>query len=261
MDIILYNILAAFCSLLFGYLFGSIPTGVIFSKVFFKSDVRNYGSKNSGGTNVARVYGKWYGISVILLDMVKVAIPLFCVWAIYQFSPLQEVFFNNLGKKMWNVSLYIYLAPLGASLGHCWPLYANFRGGKTVSVFCGFIIATNWLIFLVGGITFFTTLKKSKYVSLSSMFTAIIGILFSWVIFILKVTLLTNQPPFIQELTMWGAGNFVTCGWEYASVVTIIGLLLIIRHKANIIRLINGKENKIGSKKKITTCETCEVSK
>lgn len=250
MDIILYNILVGFSSLLLGYLFGSIPTGVIFSKLFFKSDVRDYGSKNSGGTNVARVYGKWYGITVILLDMVKVAIPLICVWAIFTFSPLQEVFKNNLGKEMWNVSLYIYLAPLGAAIGHCWPLYASFKGGKTVSVFCGFVIATNWLLFLLGLFSFFFTLKKSKYVSLSSIITATVGIVFSWILFILKVTCLSSQPIFIQELTMWGAGNFVHLGWEYSSVITIIGLLLIVRHKANIIRLINGNENKIGQKKK-----------
>ncbi len=249
MDIILYNILVGFCSLLLGYLFGSIPTGVIFGKIFFNSDVRNFGSKNSGGTNVARVYGKKYGIIVILLDMVKVAIPLIAVWAIFKFSSLQAFFADQLGKEMWNPVLYIYLAPLGASLGHCWPLYAGFKGGKTVSVFCGFAIATNWLLFVTGAATFFITLKKTKFVSISSMLTATVASILAWVLFILKITLLANQPVWLQELTMWGAGNYVVCGWEYASVITIIAALLIVRHKANIVRLLNGTELPVGSKK------------
>ena len=250
MDIILYNILVGFCSLLLGYLFGSIPTGVIFGKVFFHSDVRDFGSKNSGGTNVARVYGKWYGITVILLDMLKVAIPLFIVWAVFKFSSLQSWFAEGLGQPMWNPTFYIYLAPLGAALGHCWPLYAGFRGGKTVSVFCGFAIYTNWFITILGALTFFGTLKKTKYVSLSSMLTAAVGTLLSWTLFILKITALKDQPIWLQNITMWGAGEFVVCGWEHAMVVTVIAALLVIRHKANIKRLIAGTENKVGSKKK-----------
>ena len=85
MDIILYNIIVGFCSLLIGYFFGSIPTGVILCKLIYGKDPRQDGSKNSGGTNVGRLFGKKMGVLVIALDMIKTAIPVGVVWGILTF--------------------------------------------------------------------------------------------------------------------------------------------------------------------------------
>ncbi len=239
MDIILYNIVVGFCSLLFGYLFGSIPTGVIIGKVFFHRDPRKEGSHNSGGTNVGRVFGKKAGIFVIIFDMLKCLIPTVSVWAIVKFSGLATL----LASDAWTNFhvLYIYLAPLGVAIGHCWPIFAGFKGGKAVATFCGFIISSCWLGFLVGLIAFFTTLKIKKYVSLASIITAISATLLTWVLYILKV----NVPTFTVDIFMWGAGSYLVCGWEFASVTTMIAFILIVRHKANISRLLKGNERKI----------------
>ena len=190
MDIILYNILVGFCALLFGYLFGSIPCGVIVGKVFYHRDPREEGSKNSGGTNVGRLMGKKAGLIVIFLDMVKCVIPLIVVWAIFKFSPLLATFEANLGQAMWDDGIfYIYLTPIGVSIGHCWPVFANFKGGKAVANFGGYGLATSWFTSLFGFGAFFITLKIKKYVSLGSIMAGIFSIIAAWGMFALQFVL------------------------------------------------------------------------
>ena len=242
MDIILYNIIIGLSTFLIGYFFGSIPTGVILCKLIYHKDPRQEGSKNSGGTNVGRLFGKKMGLTVIILDMIKTAIPLVAIWLVFAFSPLKEVFEQNLGQKMWDDGvLYIYLAPLGAAVGHCYPVFARFRGGKAVATFGGFGLATSWFCSLMGFGTFFIALKSKKYVSLASISAAIAVIIFSWGIYILQFFI----PENFWHFFMWGWGGYVLAGWEYASVATAISILLIVRHAANIGRLIRREERKI----------------
>lgn len=242
MDIILYNIAIGLISILIGYFFGAIPFGIIIGKVFFHRDPRNEGSGNSGGTNVGRVFGKKVGFICIILDMVKCIIPMIAIWAILKFSPVKELFFNHLGKEMFDDGvLYIYLSALGALIGHCYPVYVGFRGGKAVSTYAGFGIATSWGIVVLGIITFFTTLKKTKYVSLSSIMLAIFSTIFSWLLFGLNFII----PEAYRNIVMWGNGNYMIFGWEYAVVVTVGAILLIVRHTPNIKRLLKGTESKI----------------
>ena len=242
MDIILYNIIIGLSTFLIGYFFGSIPTGVVLCKLIYHKDPRLEGSKNSGGTNVGRLFGKKMGLTVIILDMIKTAIPLVCVWLVFAFSPLKEVFEQNLGQKMWDDGvLYIYLAPLGAAIGHCFPVFAKFRGGKAVATFGGFGLSTSWFCSLMGFGTFFIVLKAKKYVSLASISAGIAVIIFSWGIYILQFFI----PESFWHFFMWGWGGYVLAGWEYASVATAISILLIVRHAANIGRLIRHEERKI----------------
>lgn len=242
MDIILYNIIIGLSTFLIGYFFGSIPTGVILCKLIYHKDPRQDGSKNSGGTNVGRLFGKKMGLTVIILDMIKTAIPLVAIWLVFAFSPLKEVFEQNLGQKMWDDGvLYIYLAPLGAAIGHCFPVFARFRGGKAVATFGGFGLATSWFCSLMGFGTFFIALKAKKYVSLASISAAIAVIIFSWGIYILQFFI----PENFWHFFMWGWGGYVLAGWEYAAVATAISILLIVRHAANIGRLIRHEERKI----------------
>jgi len=242
MDIILYNIIVGFCSLLIGYFFGSIPVGVILCKLIYGKDPRQEGSKNSGGTNVGRLFGKKMGILVIALDMIKTAIPLVSIWAVFTFSPLKATFEANLGAKMFDDGiLYIYLAPLGAAIGHCYPIFAKFKGGKAVATFGGFGLSTSWFMSLIGFSTFFITLKAKKYVSLASICAGISVIVFSWAVYALQFVI----PESFWHFGMWGWGSYLLAGWEYASVATIISLLLIVRHSPNIKRLVNHEERKI----------------
>ena len=242
MDIILYNIIIGLSTFLIGYFFGSIPTGVVLCKLIYHKDPRLEGSKNSGGTNVGRLFGKKMGLTVIILDMIKTAIPLICVWLIFTFSPLKSVFEQNLGQPIWDDGiLYIYLAPLGAAIGHCYPVYAKFKGGKAVATFGGFGLASSWFCSLFGFGTFFVVLKAKKYVSLASMSAAIAVIISSWGIFALQFVI----PESFWHFFMWGWGSYVLAGWEFATVATLISILLIVRHAANIKRLVHHEERKI----------------
>lgn len=242
MDIILYNIITGFCCLFIGYIFGSIPTGVIIGKVFYHKDPRLEGSKNSGGTNVGRLMGAKAGLTVIFLDMLKLVIPLLTVWSVLKFSGIMQTFETNLGQPMWdNGVFYIYLAPLGAAIGHCWPMFAHFKGGKAVATFGGFGLATSWFTSTIGFAAFFITLKLKKYVSLSSMIAALFASLAAWAMYIVK---LVAHPSF-SDMGMWGWGDYLHAGWEYATVITIISIILVIRHAPNIKRLANHEERKI----------------
>lgn len=242
MDIILYNILAGFCSFFLGYILGSIPTGVIIGKVFFHLDPRSAGSKNSGGTNVGRLMGKKAGLICILLDMIKCVGALLIAWSVFKFSPIMSIFETNLGQPMWdNAVFYIYLAPLGAVVGHCWPMFIGFRGGKAVATFGGFGLATSWFCSLIGFGAFFITLVLKKYVSLASIIASIAATLSAWAMVIMQAFV---NPSFFN-IGMWGWGDYVLAGWEYATVITIISAILIIRHIPNIKRLISHTENKV----------------
>ena len=242
MDIILYNIIIGLSTFLIGYFFGSIPVGVILCKLIYHKDPRTEGSKNSGGTNVGRLYGKKMGLAVIALDMIKTAIPLVAIWAVFAFSPLKETFEANLGQPIWDDGvLYIYLAPLGAAIGHCFPVFANFKGGKAVATFGGFGLATSWFTSLMGFGTFFIVLKAKKYVSLASISAGIAVIITVWVLYGLQFVI----PESFWHFFMWGWGDYLLAGWEYATVATLISILLIIRHSANIKRLVHHEERKI----------------
>lgn len=236
MDIILYNIIVGFVALLLGYFFGSIPVGVILCKLVYGKDPRLEGSKNSGGTNVGRLFGKKMGITTIVLDGIKTVIPLIIVWSIIKFSSLKdslELFVDG--------RLYIYLAPLGAAIGHCYPIFAKFRGGKAMAAFAGFGLATSWFVFLCGLAVFFITLKIKKYVSLGSILCCVFSSIIAWVIFALQCVI----PESFWHFFMWGWGSYVLAGWEFALVTTLISLLVIVRHSSNISRLVHHNERKI----------------
>lgn len=242
MDIILYNIAIGLISILIGYFFGAIPFGIIIGKTFFHRDPRNEGSGNSGGTNVGRLFGKKVGLVCIILDALKCIIAMLIVWAILTFTGVKELFIDKLGQPMFRDGVfYIYLAAAGALIGHCYPIYVGFKGGKAVSSFGGFGFATNWALIIFGVTGFFITLKKTKYVSLSSIVLAIISTVFSWLLFGLNFII----PEAYRNITMWGNGNYMIFGWEFASVVTLGSILLFVRHIPNIKRLLSGTESKI----------------
>lgn len=186
------------------YLYGSIPFALVIGKLFYNTDVRESGSGNLGGTNAGRVLGKKAGLAVILLDASKCCISIL----------IARIVANHFGLHQD----IIYLCALACVIGHCYPIFAGFRGGKAVSVAIGYAFMTNIYAFVIAIVVFLITLKISKYVSLSS-------ILGSLVILILS--------PFI--------------GYSSIGIMTnaCIVALLIYKHKANIGRIKNGTESKI----------------
>ena len=190
--------------ILLGYLYGSIPFALVIGKVFYNTDVRESGSGNLGGTNAGRVLGKKAGISVIVLDALKEVI-------IFYLSSYLSLKFNlNPDIK--------YIAGLACIFGHCYPIFAEFRGGKAVSTSLGYFLCIEPLYAVVAIVVFLLVLKISKYVSLSSISTALI---------VLCIT------PFLA----------VSITAKLCMLVAVI--LLVYRHKDNIKRIKNHTESKI----------------
>lgn len=204
--------------LLLGYGLGLIQTGYIFGKTK-KMDIRDYGSGNAGTTNAFRVMGAKAGFIVFLGDFLKSFIPCMLVLHIFRYQ---------YGYKY----LYTLYMGLGVILGHNYPFYLNFKGGKGVASTAGVLTALDLRIMLACLIVFLLTVVKTRFVSLASM---LVMLTFVIMCFILS-----------HKWFMWMSARALT---EFRLLSFIIGLLSIYRHKENIIRLIQGNENKLSFKK------------
>lgn len=198
------------------YLLGSIPNALIVSKTFKGVDIRDYGSKNMGATNVNRVMGFKYGIIVFIFDAIKAGLI---------------VFLFTSGLLDWDVDWLVFkINPLFygliAILGHMFPIFAGFKGGKGVACCTGIILAYEPLLFLIAFIVFVLVLIWKKYISLSSIISVIIAFALSF--------LFKNDGELDYYL-------IITLG--------VITLFIIIRHIPNIKRLIKGTESKFTIKK------------
>lgn len=250
MDIILYNIITAILLVLIGYVFGSIPNGIWIGKVFFHKDVRDYGSGNSGGTNAGRVFGKKIGLLVIVLDGLKVIVPLYVCWAILTYVPMHnglpliptaiDKFSKDTSEYLINWPIY-WIVVVGSTLGHCYPCFSGFRGGKNVSTLVGFGLSTSWMFGFIPGIIFLILLKIKKMVSLASITMGISATVLSWTWSILMLTgVIKGFYSFIP-----GYGNYLEFGYVHSIMVTFVSAVLIFRHHSNITRIKNGTESKI----------------
>jgi acyl phosphate:glycerol-3-phosphate acyltransferase len=189
------------------YLLGSIPSAVWFGKLLFGIDVREQGSKNAGATNTVRVLGWKAGLPVLLVDILKGFAAVNLVWISTYFSGTENF-----------VDLQLTLGGF-AVLGHIYPIFAGFRGGKGVACMFGIILAIAPLPTLIALGIFLITLLITKYVSLSSILA---GFTFPLLImFVFKTT--------IQSLIIFSL---------------IVSVLLLLTHQKNIERLIRKEESK-----------------
>ncbi|MCU5745578.1 glycerol-3-phosphate 1-O-acyltransferase PlsY [Staphylococcus sp. SQ8-PEA] len=193
--------------LILSYLIGAIPSGLVIGKLFFKKDIRNFGSGNTGATNSFRVLGKPAGFIVTFLDIFKGFIVVFLpLWLpIHVTGPISGFFSNGL------------IVGVFAIIGHVFPIYLGFKGGKAVATSAGVVLGTHPILLLSLAIVFFLILYLTKYVSLSSIIAAICCVIAS--IFI---------------------GNFILLGMSI-----VVGIILIVRHRTNIVRIFKGEEPKI----------------
>ena len=181
--------------IIFAYLYGSIPFALVIGRLFYKTDVRNYGSGNLGGTNTGRVLGKNASKALLVMLLTK--------YLCSEFSLNEDL---------------PYLCALFCVIGHCYPIFANFKGGKAVSTAIGYFFAVDPLGAVLALVVFFIVLKISKYVSLSSVLASLSVLL---------------AVPFLDiSLT----GKLVT-----AAII----LLLVYRHRENLKRVKQGTESKI----------------
>lgn len=204
------------------YVIGGINGAIITSKYFYKKDIRQYGSGNAGLTNFYRVFGKGGAIAVVIIDVVKTVAPV--IIGGFLFSRFLDAdYFVDVG--FFNLSLFgSEYAGFFVMLGHCFPLFYEFKGGKGVMAMGTILFFVDWRIALYGWGAFILLMLLTRYVSLSS----VIGVV---------------AYPVSQALM--GLGGT----WELM-VAIASAVLLIFRHRENIKRLIEGKESKFSFRRK-----------
>ncbi|HDT6368568.1 TPA: glycerol-3-phosphate 1-O-acyltransferase PlsY [Staphylococcus aureus] len=193
--------------LLLSYLIGAFPSGFVIGKLFFKKDIRQFGSGNTGATNSFRVLGRPAGFLVTFLDIFKGFITVFSpLWLpVHADGPISTFFTNGL------------IVGLCAILGHVYPVYLKFQGGKAVATSAGVVLGVNPILLLILAIIFFVVLKIFKYVSLASIVAAICCVI----------------------------GSLIIQDYILLVVSFLVSIILIIRHRSNIARIFRGEEPKI----------------
>ncbi|MDR0437771.1 MAG: glycerol-3-phosphate 1-O-acyltransferase PlsY [Bacteroidales bacterium] len=182
MDFILFFLFQILAFFLPAYLIGSIPNAVWIGKVFYGKDIRNEGSRNAGATNTIRVLGLKPGLCVLALDLLKGILPL-ALMSIYFHYPSQlDPTWNALDVEVkdfytffayYAYYFHAFFVAIGTVLGHVFPIYVGFHGGKGVATLVGVLIMLYPQVFLIVAGVFFGVFFLSRYVSLSSMIAAI----------------------------------------------------------------------------------------
>lgn len=205
--------------LVIGYVFGLFQTGYFYGKLN-KIDIRNHGSGNSGTTNAILTLGWKAGIITFIGDCFK------CVFAVLA---VKLLYMNQMPDALPLLGLY---AGVGAVLGHNFPCYLKFKGGKGVAASVGLALASNFLVAWIAIAAFYIVMKVTRYVSVGSM---------------------TLLGTFAVGMIVYGevvGFQVATVGMQYEmyAIVVFLFLLTVVRHKENIKRLMNGTENKTKTK-------------
>jgi glycerol-3-phosphate acyltransferase PlsY len=212
--------IASAVGLAIAYLFGSVPTGYLAGKLLRGIDIRKHGSRSTGATNVLRTLGKWPALAVLLVDVLKgVAAIVFARWFypwLHTWPPATPPATLDLQAAVpWAVCL----AGLAALLGHGRSVWLNFTGGKSAATGLGVLLAMSWPVGLAAAAVFGVVLAISRIVSLSSMLAALAAI---------------------------GLVCFLEQPLPYRLLVIAGGIYVIVRHRANIQRLLAGTESRLG---------------
>lgn len=195
-----------------GYLLGSIPFGLVITRAAGLGDIRNVGSGNIGATNVLRTGRRDLALATLLLDAGKAAIALLIARAL--FAP-------------WPLHMELGLVAGGAAfVGHCFPVWLQFKGGKGVATFFGVLLAGIWPVGAIAAITWLAVATMFRFSSLAALAAAIVAPLAAWV------------------------ADF---SWPEICFSLVLSALVVLRHRTNIERLRNGTEPRIGDKKKNET--------
>lgn len=211
---------------LVAYTLGSLNFALILSKRMYGEDIRDFGSKNAGTTNMARTYGKKAALFTILGDILKGIVAVI------------------IGSFLMGATLGGYFAGLFCVIGHVFPVFYKFRGGKGVATAAAVILMTNYQVFLIMISLFILTVLLTRYVSLGSCLAAAIF-------------------PFLTYnfVTVPAAENGVPYGGVAFILSMLMAILVISKHHTNLYRLFNGKESKFSFKKKEKTEEKADEPK
>jgi len=200
---------------LLAYLIGSIPTAVWIGRLIYGIDIREHGSGNAGATNALRVLGKTVGFSVLILDFFK------------GFLAANLVYLLSTGTVQSGEAVIYSQLLFGALavIGHVYPIFAKFKGGKGIATLLGLMVALSWQVALVCVVIFIVSVWISRYISVGSLLAAtfspiIAGLMYNWE----------------QMILVW--------------FCLVVALMVIYTHRANIKRLMAGNENRFTFKKK-----------
>jgi len=199
-----------------GYLVGAIPTGVITGKLTRGIDVREHGSGSMGMTNVIRTVGAKAGLIVLVVDVLKGAGVVALAWAVFYSAHHDMVHWGQMAGGV------------AAVIGHIWPIYIGFRGGKGIATASGAIMVLSWQVGLICFAVFLLVVLAFRYISLGSIVAAIALVVSMAVFFI------------------WYSGPAA-----YLAFSLTVAPVVIFRHRGNIKRLLAGTESKIGQKVKV----------
>lgn len=195
--------------LILAYFIGSIPSGVWIGQIFFKKDIRKYGSGNMGTTNTFRVLGKKAGVIVMLMDILKGTLA----------TSLPQIFHTTQINPLW--------FGVCAIIGHTFPVFAKFKGGKAVATSAGMLLGYSPIFFLYSASIFAILLFLTSMVSLSSMVAACL------------ITLSTVVLPLFDSFIL------PVQNWLLTFIAIGVTLFIFIRHRENIQRIINGTESRV----------------
>jgi glycerol-3-phosphate acyltransferase PlsY len=196
-------------ALLAGYLLGSIPFGLVLTKAAGLGDVRQIGSRSIGATNVLRTGSKGLAAATLLLDALKGTVAVAIVYSIALW----------LGSQVPDAGSYSRIAGLGALLGHIFPVWLRFQGGKGVATFIGVLVGMYWPAAVWFGLVWLAVAAGTRYSSLAAL-CATAGVVFFYLV----------------------------TGWVGLPFILAMAALILLRHHANIRRLLEGRESKIGAR-------------
>ncbi len=218
---ILFSLLGLVIAGAFAYLLGSLNSALVVCRIVKGQDIRKYGSNNAGLTNVLRTYGKGLALTVLLCDLFK---------GIIAVTFARIVVVNIMGVEIFGDGIFVmYFAAFCAMMGHIFPLYYGFKGGKGVLVAATSLLAIDPLSFVCAILVFILVVYFTKYVSVASIIASM-----SFAVF----TLLWQ---FVRGIDTFAIN---------AAVVHIMATIIVWKHKPNMERIDNGTENKLSFKKK-----------
>jgi len=221
-----------FTVLLISYVLGSIPSSLWVGQIFHKKDIRKFGSGNLGTTNAFRILGWKSGVSVLVLDFMKGFAPSFWI-AMYAF----EIGSGPIAPPGWEADAFLKITcGLFAVIGHMFPIFANFKGGKGAATACGMLFGIEPISIGISSAIFILIVFTTRYVSLASITAS----------FLYPISLLIMR---------YGFGYFVDGSIIIFAIIIASGIIY--KHKSNIQRLLNGNENRVsfsGSKAKKEDC-------
>ena len=222
------------------YLAGSINTSVILSKSMYGEDVRDSGSGNAGATNMLRTYGAGIAVLTLICDILKGALSvLLAIFLDIAFSSYFKSYPMTDFESIYLLDNLKYIVGIFVVLGHDFPIWFGFRGGKGVATSLGVILALNWQIGLIVLAIALFIMISSRYVSLGSVIGAIVY-------------------PFIVLTYILAGGESFAKNTVYIIMAFSLAFLIIIKHNSNIKRLKNGTENKLFARKSAEETEDNE---